>query len=329
MQIAEKIFSYPLLKLVWYRLRLTLPLKRPQVPAHDGGFRTISWGTGNGQNGTQDIPRTIWSYWNGKSSECAEACRKTWNEHQNGFTIHVLSGETIRDFLPDFPDLPEGIPEQKVSNLARLMLLERHGGIWMDYSTILTRPLDWIIKLLDANDCEMLAFYNEFPDEYATDHARPIIENGFLAARAESKFISDWRRTYQDCIQSRDYKEYFRNLENFDDLTSNFLNKGKDHLDYFVCYIAAQHVMLNSNSYRLFLINAEDEYYYYSYSMTPPRSKRKFAEELLLRSVDGNARSRLIKITGRHRAAIDEHIKYGCYRSDSIIGQCLARQLRK
>lgn len=324
MNVIAKIFSIPLVKFTWYKLRRVFSSSKPKVLDPEN-LRHLVWGTASKPECRNPTPKIMWSYWNGKPSPSAEACRKTWSEHQSDFTIHVLSKDTVKDFLPDFPNLPHGLPEQKVSNLIRLMLLERYGGIWVDYSTVLTCSLDWATEMLNASDCEMLAFYNEFPDEYATNHKRPIIENGFLAARPNSRFVSDWKQTYQECIQSCDYKEYFRSRDDFEELTSNFLRKDKDYIDYFVCYIAAQHVMLDPEPFRLLLMNSEDEYYYYSYSMNPPRSRRKFAEELLIRSYNGDAKSRMIKMTGRHRMAVDEHIQYGCYRHDSIIGRYLTK----
>ena len=320
MKLAEKIFSIPLVKLVWYRLNRTFSSRKFQIPYTRKNPRYMIWGDGSRENTKQPVPKIIWSYWSGKKSACAEACRNTWETHKSDFTILILNSDTIRNFLPDIPQLPDSIPEQKVSNLIRLMLLERYGGIWVDYSTFLTQPLNWVIDLIEKNNCEVLAFYNEFPDEYKTNHERPIIENGFLTAATGSKFISEWRRTYQECILSKNYKEFFRERDDFNILTSNFLRKDKNYIDYFVCYIAAQLVMTRPKPYRLILINAEDEYYYLSYSLNPPRSRRKFCKEMLLRSKRNHGYSRLVKITGRHRKAIDEHIAYGCYRQDSMIG---------
>ncbi len=320
MTIPERIFSIPFVKLVWYRLTLMLSSKKPTLTARPNKLRYFVWGKRDLPVEYRHVPRTIWSYWGGEPSECAEACRRSWNDHRAGFDIHVLTADTLHRFLPNFPDLPDGIPEQKKSNLVRLMLLERYGGIWMDYSTVMRSSIDWAVSLTERNGCEMMAFYNEFYDEYRVDHERPIIENGFLVAMMGSTFIADWRETYQNCILSKDYKLFFRNQNNFNELTSNFVQKKRDYIDYFVCYIAGQYVMLNSQNYRILMVNAEDEYYSCSYGLTPPRSKRKFAEELLLRTFNEGEPSRLVKVTGHHRAAIDEHIKYGCYRRDSIIG---------
>lgn len=172
---------------------------------------------------------------------------------------------------------------------------------------------------------EAFAFYNEFPDEYRVHRERPIIENGFIAARPGGKFISQWRQAHEACILSDNYKKYFRSLSVFDDLVANFVTDDQDLIDYLACYLAMQKVMRESRNYSLLLMNAEDEYYYYYYKTKPPRNRRAFAEELLLKSHEARVASRLIKITGGHRSMIDRYIEYGCFRSDSLLGKyCMA-----
>lgn len=320
--IVNRIFAHPIFKFLWLKLSLLL-FRRSSLPEFRPEFDHMVWGDAS-RNGIHETPpKIIWSYWNGEKSLGAEACTRSWAAHENCFSIRILSPDTIGNYLPDFPKLPPGIPEQNISDLIRLMLLERYGGIWMDYSTIITQPLNWVIKLIKDNHCEALAFYNEHPNEYHKDHTRPIIENGFLAATPNSQFIKDWRSIYQECIQSADHRSFFRKKDDFDDLIRNFICKDIEYIDYFVCYIAAQHVMSRGRDYRLFLINAEHEYYFTYYNVSPPRNKRKFSEELLLASQSHRHPPRLIKIPGGHRTRIDEYIRHKCVRKHSILGHYL------
>jgi hypothetical protein len=300
--------------------------KKTRIPENDRKPRTLIWGSAPPQIQETTVPRIIWSYWNGQSSPCANACRDSWINHQSSFIVRALTPETLTDFLPDFPILPEDMPQQKVSNLIRLMLLERYGGIWIDYSTLLTQSLDWVVDLAESSNCEAVLFYNEFYDEYRVNHARPIVENGFILSQKGSKFISDWRIIYQSCIQSGDFKTFFRSHDNFEELTSNFIRKSRSYIDYFICYISAQHVMLKSDNYRILMINAEDEYYYLSYKTKTPRSTRELAQELLLRNFDPRIPPKIIKLTGGNRAGIDEHIAYNCFRKNSLLGRYLKRR---
>ncbi len=325
MSLLKKFYSLSLIKKIWYRLcMITIP-NIPKIPKSTTKIRKINWGSKKTEEKNIIYPRIIWSYWNGSESPCAEACQKSWLEYKEDFQINIINSKNLKDFIPDFPELQKNLPVEKISNLVRLMLIERFGGRWMDYSTIISEPLTWIIKELESSEAEALLFYNDFPDEYKSDISRPIIENGFIAGKPNSKFIKQWRINYQKCIQSDDYTTFFQNNPDYKNLTSNFLNKDPSYLSYFVCYIAAQQTMLNPEEYNLLLLNAQDEYYKVYYQTNPPRNKRKFSEELLLKNYKINSPSRILKITGGHRHRIDEYIKHNCYKNFSLLGKYVAK----
>lgn len=324
MRFSKIIYSLPLIKKVWYLLCLITITSSPKIPNSNKKIRKINWENEKIKEKNIIYPKIIWSYWNGAESPCAEACQKSWLAYKEDFQIIIINPKNLQDFLPDFPELQKNLPVEKISNLVRLMLIERFGGIWMDYSTLITKPLTWIIKELEFTEAEALLFYNNFPDEYKHDISRPIIENGFIAAKPNSKFIKQWRINYQKCIQSDDYKIFFRNNPDYENLTSNFVNKDPSYLSYFVCYIAAQQTMMNPEKYNLVLLNSQDEYYKVYYRTDPPRSKRKFSEELLLKNYNNHPPSYIIKITGGHRQRIDEYIKHNCYKKHSLLGKYIS-----
>ena len=75
----------------------------------------------------------------------------------------------------------------------RLELLHRHGGIWLDASTVLTAPLDWVFDTQRATGSEWVGFQIA---QSQRDPRYPVIENWFLAAPARSRFIADWREIF-------------------------------------------------------------------------------------------------------------------------------------
>lgn len=188
--LVQKIFAYGVIKFMWYVAARLFVSKKPRLQDPVDIPRTIVWGNGVCGSGLP-LPKIVWTYWSGKSSACAEACQKSWDVYKSGFLINRLDDRSVKKYLPDFPDVSHDVPVQLVSDLIRLMLLERYGGIWMDFSTLITRPLDWVVELFSLERYEAFAFYNEFPDEYRVNAERPVIENGFIAARPGSKFMAD------------------------------------------------------------------------------------------------------------------------------------------
>lgn len=313
-------FRFKVVKFFWYAFRRHLSPKTTLMAQRHSLVRSRVWGNGRSAASSR-APKIIWTFWEGDKSRCGEACQGSWKAHQADFAINILTPESLRKFLPDFPSISDGIPVQLKSDLVRLMLLERYGGVWIDYSTVLTEPVNWAVDMLNQSDQELLAFYNEFPGSYRVNQERPIIENGFLVAKQGSNFISDWRRAHQACILSNDYLTFYSAKDHYDQIRSNFITRDEGMVGYLACYLAAQEVMLGSSGYNLFLMDATDDYYFYYYGTKPPRSRWRFAEELLLRSRGQTNPPRLVKITSGHRSAIDEYLRYGCYRETSLLGQ--------
>ena len=317
--LIKRILSLHITKKLRYRLRRFFTKKRSRIPPPPDFMRSMVWGS-ESSNSFEGLPKIIWTYWEGTSSISAELCQETWKAQSTGYIINIVKNDNLHTFLPDLPTLPPNTPIQKKSNLIRLMLLERYGGIWSDYSTIFTAPISWIEAEMQKAHCGFFAFYNEFHDEYKRDVDRPIIENGFLAACKGNSFITQWREKYENCITSENYNNYFWRHPDAQDLVRNFLNKSKEEINYFVCYIAAQEVMKKKEGHRILLINAEDEYYHTYYNTIPPRSQRDFADELLLRTPLAQ-QPKLIKITGGHRIRLDDYLKYHCHDKRSTLGK--------
>lgn len=279
-------------------------------------YRSIIWG--DTQKLADSIPPVIWTYWSGKKSECAQACFASLQIKNKDFKINLITEDNLLEYLPNFPKLPKDLDVQVFSDYVRLSLLKRYGGIWIDYSVIVTSPLTWILDAAREGNAELVCFYNEHPKTYNKDHSRPIIENGFLAASKGSSFISDWHRHFQECVLSNNWRRYYSDRDDFHILTSNFIIK--KGITYFSCYLAAQETMIKSNNYRLLLINAEDEYYFYLYQIRSFIKRVTFCDWVLM-AKEPPLVPNLIKIRKMHRELVDICIKKNYYNKYSILGK--------
>lgn len=104
-----------------------------------------------------DIPKNIWIFWL-QGFEVApplvQICVSSWEQKNADWTVHRLTEKNIRRYLDDeFVDrvLAVGLPAVKVSNIFRLKLIARYGGVWADADCYCTRPLDgWINGAADS-----------------------------------------------------------------------------------------------------------------------------------------------------------------------------------
>jgi len=137
------------------------------------------------------LARTIWAlWWQGWAAapDLVRACAASWRQHNPGWDIHYLSHETLKPCLRALPELQDiiekGLPLDALSDVVRIELLNRHGGLWVDSTVYCLRPLDgWIHEAMPRG---FFAFDRPAPDR--------MLSSWFLAAEPESHVVQTWRR---------------------------------------------------------------------------------------------------------------------------------------
>jgi hypothetical protein len=107
------------------------------------------------------------------------ACQASWRNHNPDWTLNALTRESLPAFLDDDPQLE---PDEVASDLIRMELLHRFGGIWVDSTTYCLWPLDeWINHAVSSG---FFAFNRSGPDR--------MLANWFLAAQLACRIIDIW-----------------------------------------------------------------------------------------------------------------------------------------
>jgi hypothetical protein len=142
-----------------------------------------------------DFPRVIWDLWlQGwrDPPEIVSACRRTWERHNRGWTLVPLSKESAcrllagSDALRLVADKP--LPPEALSDVIRIELLRRYGGVWADATTYCLRPLDdWLSERLTSG---FFAFANPAPDR--------MLSSWFLAATTDNLIVAEWAMAVAD-----------------------------------------------------------------------------------------------------------------------------------
>ena len=98
--------------------------------------------------------KTIWINWFqgwDNAPEIAHTCVKSWRQYNPGWDIKLLSNENHAEYA----DFDERVPNLKQNNidksdLLRVSLLAKHGGVWADSTLFCNKPLDdWILDYKD------------------------------------------------------------------------------------------------------------------------------------------------------------------------------------
>lgn len=133
------------------------------------------------------LERPVFLYWGqgfAAAPPLVRMCLDRLREVDPGADVHVLDDAA----LPYYVDLPEdllarvGENRTHLSDLLRLALLEQYGGIWLDATCLVTRPLhEHVPPLLEESDF------------FAFTYLGPHISSWFLAARRGSYVVRMWR----------------------------------------------------------------------------------------------------------------------------------------
>lgn len=137
----------------------------------------------------RDIPRIIWIYWEQGEDQApylVRRCIQSWRDHNPGWDVRVLDGGNVAEFAEDLARL-EALPRRFRANLLRLQLLARHGGVWVDATTLCHRPLDEWLPLI-AGQTGFFVFRGPYHDRW--------LDNWFIAANPKNELINAWVRHY-------------------------------------------------------------------------------------------------------------------------------------
>ena len=179
------------------------------------------------------ITPTIWTYWDSEMlPEVVEKCISTWKQHNPSRKIVVLNKGNYRNYVDiDVFSLKHCDSVQRATDFIRLLILREQGGVWMDATTILSRPLDWIDGFPSS---EFVGFQLQ---GFTTNAMYPIIESWFLAAAKGSPFMAAWCEELLRINTFDSISEYVAHAEGSVDLQNLILR------EYLAIHVAAQVVL--------------------------------------------------------------------------------------
>ncbi|MFZ1499471.1 MAG: capsular polysaccharide synthesis protein [Giesbergeria sp.] len=262
------------------------------------------------------IPPIVWAYWSGAAAPPLIArCFANWRQFNPHFSIRVLDDDSVRNYLGELPEALEHASATLRADWIRLELLRRHGGIWLDASTVLTAPLDWVLLQQQQSGSDLFAYYL---DRYTTDAQFPIVENWFLAAPPQSALVADLQHEFTHTVLplgGAGYVAYLQRLGNYEQL-----RQGIDLPNYLSMHLALQRVLRSGASYRLSLRRAEDGPFLYHALGQWGRTALKI-RLLFLRAA--SAPPPLIKLRKPDRKRLDLYLERGLYLPESTFGRYL------
>jgi hypothetical protein len=138
------------------------------------------------------LPRRIWILWaqgREKMPPVPRACLESWIGRNPGWEVELLSAQTMRRFVHPLLYTPEARSQRpyRLSELARLDLLSRHGGVWADATCFCVRPLDeWLPRCLRSG---FFAFDRPGRDRLAASWFLASAADGYIVQRMREALV--------------------------------------------------------------------------------------------------------------------------------------------
>jgi hypothetical protein len=260
------------------------------------------------------IPKIIWIYWEQSVLPFAEQRMVDRIKYQNkDYTIYVLNKSNINLYLPDFNCEAE-MPIANKTDLIRLELLYKYGGIWLDLTLICDENMDWIYPVNEDNNYDLIGYYRE---KSTIDMNYPIIESWCLACPPKNEFIKNWLDELMPLktLGNVKYFEYLKNKADYE-----IIKQRIEAPEYLLVYLACQIAMRKTAAVNLYLKKCEDSAFLLQEHFHWNASAMQFT---LCRKNKNQKFIPIIKLTSSDRFLLAALHRYNLIKRNSIMGQVL------
>lgn len=159
--------------------------------------------------------KTIWMCWfqgedHSGMPELNRNCIKRWKELNTDWKVNVVSAATIPNYVPEYFDIVKNSPRRSFpakSDLLRILLLSKFGGIWVDASVYPMLPLkDFTPDIL--NDVGFFT-YRFIPRSLSEKGNRETVSWFLCVDRANHPLINLWKESFVEKFKNfRKWKYY-------------------------------------------------------------------------------------------------------------------------
>ena len=267
------------------------------------------------------IPKIIWSYWEQgleNAPGVVKRCVKNWARISPGWEIRMLDKRSVYQYLhaTDFSISIRKYNLQKKSDIIRLCLLEKYGGVWLDSSIFLMESLEWIHDKQKKHHSSLVMYY--IPGKTTNDDF-PVLESWFIAAIPHQPFIQAWRKDFQEFIDIG-YHSYM-NIIKKDGI--DVQNIGTT--EYLAIHVCAQRILQKhpEKATQLYSNSAYTAPFYYHDRVNWDREGllNVLTQEEYLPQTKSIC---MIKLRGSDRSSLDKQLKQHTPSPKSIVGKYLA-----
>ena len=140
----------------------------------------------------KNINKTIWLLWlQGWDSApwLAQQVKQSWEINNPGWTVALVTNDNLKTYVTDIDYVyRDTISPQAKSDIIRLALLNKYGGVWADATLLCMKPLDsWVQDAIQPSSFWM---YHGTGGQMDIKHGPA---SWFIVSVAGSPIISKWK----------------------------------------------------------------------------------------------------------------------------------------
>lgn len=138
-------------------------------------------------------------------------CISLWKQLNTEHEVNILNIDTIKDYVPEFFEIIENSPNRSwaaKSDLLRILLLSKYGGVWVDASVYPTRPLDEFYNLI-VNHTKFFTY--RFVPRGGYDNRKKCETVSWFLCADEPKLylIEKWKEAFVNNFKTMQHWPYF------------------------------------------------------------------------------------------------------------------------
>jgi len=177
------------------------------------------------------MKKIVWSYWDGPSNDLLDQSLESWKKYFKDWEIKILNKKTIKNYKLFKPKNYNQLTPTTKSDVFRLNLLYQYGGLWLDRTIIINKPIIWLKKY------EKYSYFS-----FLYNKNRGIEPWFIMVPKKNNKYIKLWLDTFIDILNTDPYESHVAYKCKCMD--------GMDDTKYFMIYQAYCYLLDSNKDFR-------------------------------------------------------------------------------
>ena len=173
------------------------------------------------RNRKSSYVKILWMYWEQgienildyHQGEYNQMCIDGWKKLNADWDVRVLDKNSALEYVPEMEQY-EHLTTPMRSDLLRIKLLEKYGGVWADASTLPMKPLTGWIE--DCDEGTGIFFYRYFPNVisrmyFPYEPFTCYVSSWFIVAKQPNHYlIKRWSQEFENRVKVKNIHTTFR-----------------------------------------------------------------------------------------------------------------------